>query len=70
MIHYGCPIPTDFGRENELYISEEPSEVPPIHAQVIGENVKVRRFTRYTLGEGIEIEESDFAAEVASMSKG
>ena len=25
-------------------------------------NVKVRRFTRYTLGEGIEVEETDFAA--------
>ena len=36
----------------------------------IGENVKVRRFTRYTLGEGIEVEENDFAAEVASMTKG
>ena len=36
----------------------------------IGENVKVRRFTRYTLGEGIEVEESDFAAEVASMKAG
>ena len=35
----------------------------------IGENVKVRRFTRYTL-EGIEVEESDFAAEVASMKAG
>ena len=34
----------------------------------IGENVRIRRFTRYTLGEGIEIEESDFATEVASMS--
>ena len=33
----------------------------------IGENVQVRRFTRYTLGEGIEVEETDFAAEVASM---
>ena len=33
----------------------------------IGENVKVRRVTRYTLGEGIEVEENDFAAEVASM---
>jgi len=32
--------------------------------------VKVRRFTRYTLGEGIEVEENDFAAEVASMTKG
>ncbi len=34
----------------------------------IGENLRVRRFTRYTLGEGIEVKESDFAAEVASMS--
>ena len=35
----------------------------------IGENLQVRRFTRYTLGEGIEVDDSDFAAEVASMSK-
>jgi elongation factor Ts len=34
-----------------------------------GENIRVRRFTRYTLGEGIEVEESDFAAEVAAMGK-
>ena len=34
----------------------------------IGENIQVRRFTRYTLGEGIEIEEADFASEVASMT--
>jgi elongation factor Ts len=33
----------------------------------IGENIQVRRFTRYTLGEGIEVQESDFAAEVAAM---
>jgi elongation factor Ts len=34
----------------------------------IGENVQIRRFTRYTLGEGIEVEKSDFAAEVAAMT--
>jgi elongation factor Ts len=34
-----------------------------------GENIKVRRFTRYTLGEGIEVQESDFAAEVAAMGQ-
>jgi len=33
----------------------------------IGENIKVRRFTRYTLGEGIEVKEVGFAEEVASM---
>jgi elongation factor Ts len=32
-----------------------------------GENIQVRRFTRFTLGEGIEVEKSDFAAEVAAM---
>ena len=35
----------------------------------IGENLKVRRFTRYTLGEGIEVEQIDFADEVASLKK-
>ncbi len=32
-----------------------------------GENIQVRRFTRFTLGEGIEVERADFAAEVAAM---
>ena len=33
----------------------------------IGENLKIRRFTRYTLGEGIEVQEMGFAEEVASL---
>tara|TARA_Y100000589_G_scaffold330953_1_gene382348 strand:+ start:717 stop:1373 length:657 start_codon:yes stop_codon:yes gene_type:complete len=33
----------------------------------IGENIKVRRFTRYTLGEGIEVNDLDFAEEVESL---
>ncbi len=33
----------------------------------IGENIKVRRFTRYTLGEGIEVKDIGFAEEVESM---
>tara|TARA_B100000941_G_scaffold220138_1_gene162687 strand:+ start:697 stop:1353 length:657 start_codon:yes stop_codon:yes gene_type:complete len=36
-------------------------------AAKIGENIKVRRFTRYTLGEGIEKNQMDFADEVASL---
>ena len=36
-------------------------------AAKIGENIKVRRFTRYTLGEGIEKNQMDFAEEGASM---
>tara|TARA_B100000900_G_scaffold415841_1_gene447461 strand:+ start:1519 stop:2175 length:657 start_codon:yes stop_codon:yes gene_type:complete len=33
----------------------------------IGENIRVRRFTRYTLGEGIEVKEMGFAEEVESL---
>ncbi|NLM19056.1 MAG: translation elongation factor Ts [Clostridiaceae bacterium] len=33
----------------------------------IGENIKVRRFARFELGEGIEKKEEDFAAEVAKQ---
>jgi len=36
-------------------------------AAKIGENIQVRRFTRYTLGEGIEKNGMDFADEVASL---
>ncbi|HEX9077941.1 MAG TPA: translation elongation factor Ts [Desulfuromonadaceae bacterium] len=34
----------------------------------IGENMSIRRFTRYVLGEGLEKKESDFAAEVAAAA--
>jgi elongation factor Ts len=34
----------------------------------IGENIQVRRFTRFVLGEGIEKEESNFAEEVAAQT--
>ena len=34
----------------------------------LGENIQVRRFTRFVLGEGIEKEEVDFAAEVAAQT--
>ena len=33
----------------------------------IGENIAIRRFTRYQLGEGIEKKQEDFAAEVAKQ---
>ncbi len=33
----------------------------------IGENIKVRRFSRYVLGEGLEKKVDDFAAEVAAQ---
>jgi len=35
----------------------------------IGENIVIRRFTRYELGEGIERKKEDFASEVAAAMK-
>ena len=35
----------------------------------IGENISIRRFTRYQLGEGIEKKQEDFAAEVMSKKQ-
>ena len=63
-------------RLNELVLLSQPyikdssltvEELVKQAAAKIGENIKVRRFTRYTLGEGIEKNEMDFAEEVASM---
>ena len=63
-------------RLKELALLEQPfirdtsmtvAELVKQMAGKIGENLKVRRFTRYTLGEGIEVDEVDFATEVASM---
>ena len=34
----------------------------------IGENIKVRRFVRYELGEGLEKKTDDFAAEVKKQA--
>ncbi len=53
-----------FIKDSSLTVAEMVKQV----AGTIGENIQVRRFTRYTLGEGIEVEKADFAAEVAAMT--
>ena len=52
-----------FIRDNTVTVGEMVKQV----SGKTGENIQVRRFTRYTLGEGIEVQQSDFAAEVAAM---
>jgi elongation factor Ts len=52
-----------FIRDSAISLGEVVKQV----AGKTGENIQVRRFTRFTLGEGIEVEKSDFAAEVAAM---
>ena len=53
-----------FIRDSSMSVGELVKQV----AGQIGENVLIRRFTRYTLGEGIEVKKMDFASEVASIS--
>ncbi len=53
-----------FIKDSSINVEELVKQV----AGKIGENLKVRRFTRYTLGEGIEVQGLDFAEEVASMT--
>ncbi|MFM2122327.1 MAG: translation elongation factor Ts [Cyanobacteriota bacterium] len=55
---------------DQPYIKDSGMTVEEMVKQVagkVGENIQVRRFVRFNLGEGIEVEKMDFAAEVAAM---
>ncbi|OLT62549.1 MULTISPECIES: translation elongation factor Ts [Moorena] len=55
---------------DQPYIRDQSITVEELVKQCVaqlGENIQVRRFTRYVLGEGIEKEESNFAEEVAAQ---
>ena len=39
-------------------------------AQKIGTTIKIADFVRFSLGDGVEKEEEDFAAEVAAVASG
>jgi elongation factor Ts len=55
---------------DQAYIKDSTMTVEELVKQVagkVGENIQVRRFVRFTLGEGIEVQKMDFAAEVAAM---
>lgn len=54
----------------QTYVKDEDKTIQDLLTEKIaeiGENLVIRRFTRYQLGEGIEKEEVDFAAEVAQQ---
>jgi len=63
-----------FYEENVLldqpFVKDPAKTVAELVAEKIGsikENITIRRFTRFKMGEGIEKKQDDFAAEVASM---
>lgn len=58
---------------DQPYIRDQSITVEELVKQSIsqlGENIQVRRFSRFVLGEGIEKEESNFAEEVAAQMGG
>lgn len=60
-----CLLEQPFIKEPEMSVKQLLTE----KISKIGENISIRRFTRYELGEGIEKKQSDLAAEVAEATR-
>ena len=58
-----CLLDQSYIRDSSITVDELVKQ----HVAQLGENIQVRRFARFVLGEGIEREETDFAAEVAAQ---
>jgi elongation factor Ts len=55
---------------DQPFVKDPTKTIGELVAEKVGsikENISIRRFTRYKMGEGIEKRQDDFAAEVASM---
>ena len=61
-----CLMDQDFVKDPDLTITDLIKE----KIAKIGENITIRRFVRYNLGEGLEKKEEDFAAEVMAQVQG
>ena len=59
-----CLLEQKFVKNDEKTIEQVVQDT----VATIGENIKVRRFSRYVLGEGLEKRSDDFAAEVAAQA--
>ncbi|UBF29102.1 translation elongation factor Ts [Kovacikia minuta CCNUW1] len=58
-----CLLDQPYIRDQNITVEELVKQ----HVAQLGENIQVRRFVRFVLGEGIEKEETDFVAEVAAQ---
>ncbi len=61
-----CLLEQPFVKNPDLTVGQMVTEA----VARIGENIQVRRFVRFKLGEGIERRETDFAAEVMAVARG
>jgi elongation factor Ts len=58
--------------QDQPYVKDQTISVEELvkqHVAQLGENIQIRRFSRFVLGEGIEKQESNFADEVAAATK-
>lgn len=58
-----CLMDQNFIKQNEITVEELIKQ----HISLLGENIKIRRFQRFILGEGLESKNSNFAEEVTNM---
>ena len=59
-----CLLEQKFVKDDEKTVEQVVQDI----VATIGENIKVRRFSRFVLGEGLEKRSDDFAAEVAAQA--
>jgi elongation factor Ts len=53
-------------------VKEPKQTIEQLRADMVaktGENVQIRRFSRFVLGEGVEKKQENFAAEIAKMTE-
>jgi elongation factor Ts len=56
---------------DQAWVKDQDKTIDQVQQELIaklGENIKVRRFVRFELGEGLEKKKDDFAAEVAKQA--
>ena len=61
-----CLLEQPFVKQPDMTISDYIKE----NIAVIGENISIRRFTRYQMGEGLEKKQENFAEEIAKQISG
>lgn len=59
-----CLLEQNFVKDSDKTVQQFLNET----ISSIGENISVRRFARFVLGEGLEKKDTDFAAEVAAAA--
>ena len=58
-------------KSTDKVVKDDKKTIEMVQMEIVaklGENIKIRRFVRFELGEGLEKKKNDFAAEVAQQA--